>query len=74
MATEAQVKFETVRVQVTVGADGRALAVRVLEDPGFGFGDQARACAMRHMYVPARNRAGQAVRGTTLPFSVEFGQ
>ena len=61
-----------VRVMAIVRADGSAEEVRVTEDPGYGFGPAARACALKHTYVPARNETGEYATGSTQPFAVYF--
>ncbi|HEY1957054.1 MAG TPA: energy transducer TonB [Polyangiaceae bacterium] len=58
-------------IEVTVGADGRPSGARVLQDPGHGFGREARACAMRESYVPALDRDGRAV-SSSKKFRVKF--
>jgi protein TonB len=73
--SEAQldgVDFGIVTLVVTVGTDGRAKSVNILKDPGSGFGNHARQCAMRRTYKPALNKAGQAVISSTPPFNVRF--
>jgi hypothetical protein len=61
-----------VRAQAEVRPDGSALAVTILQDPGYGFGREARLCALRHTYVPARGHDGAPAQGFTLPFSINF--
>lgn len=73
--SEAQlegVEFGLVRMVVTVGTDGRAKSVTILQDPGNGFGAQARQCALRKTFTTALDKLGQPVVGTTAPFSVRF--
>ncbi len=48
-------------VSVTVGPSGRPQRVTIVQDPGHGFGREARACALRESYSPALDRAGNAV-------------
>jgi protein TonB len=57
---------------VTVRPDGSALSVKVVSDPGHGFGRAARECALRQMYMPARDKQGHPVVGTTPPINVKF--
>jgi periplasmic protein TonB len=59
-------------VAVTVGANGRALSVRVLSDPGYGFGAAARRCAYGRSYTAARDRDGKAITATMPPVRVRF--
>ena len=53
-----------VLVQITVAPDGRASGVRVVSDPGHGFGRSARACAMQRRYQTALDRDGSPIGGT----------
>jgi protein TonB len=57
---------------VDVSSSGRALAVRVMDDPGHGFGRVASACALKHPYTPALDPLGHPIPGRTLPFRVGF--
>jgi protein TonB len=61
-----------VQLVVTVARDGRAKTVTVLNDPGYGFGAQARRCAMRKQFTPGLNARGEAIETTTPPFMVKF--
>jgi hypothetical protein len=61
-----------VRMAVAVGADGTPTSVTVLQDPGDGLGEAARACAMTMHFLPARDGNGRAVAGMTAPFNVRF--
>src|SRR4029077_2721697 len=61
-----------VRAQADVRADGSATAITILDDPGYGFGREARLCALKHTYVPAHARDGAAIEGPSLPFFVHF--
>ena len=61
-----------VRIAVTVGPDGRAKSVTVLEDPGFGFGRAARRCAMQKSFSPGLDGNGNPTTSTTPPFGVRF--
>ena len=62
--------FAIVQVQVT--PDGRPQAVKVLSDPGHGFGREARGCAMRERYTPALDPNGNPIAGPTRPIRVHF--
>lgn len=59
-----QVDRASVTLSITVGANGRASSASVVSDPGYGFGAQARRCAMSKSYVPALNKAGQKIAKT----------
>ena len=50
-----------VSLRVHVDAAGRASSVRVLSDPGHGFGGAAQACAARTHYRPALDRHGRTM-------------
>ncbi len=67
-----QVDRATAVVAVTVGADGRAKSVRVISDPGFGFGAAARRCAAGRRYRTALNSDGKAITATMPPVRVHF--
>lgn len=66
------VDLGVVKMVVTVNTDGRAKAVTILADPGSGFGNHARQCAMRRTFKPALDKAGQPIVGSTPPFTVRF--
>jgi protein TonB len=61
-----------VQVVVHVGNDGKAKNVIVVQDPGHGFGEAARRCALRQMYTAARDRKGGSVEAITAPVVVRF--
>ena len=73
-ADTAQVDEAYVTLQADVKADGSPSAVRVLSDPGNGFGRQARRCAMNKRYVTALDRDGTPIAGTTKPIRVHFSR
>jgi serine/threonine-protein kinase len=62
----------TVRLIATVRPDGTAESVEVLFDPGHGFAEVARECAMRQPFLPALDERGQGIRSKTRPFTVHF--
>jgi protein TonB len=53
-----------VMLQVDVRPDGTPSVVRVLSDPGNGFGREARAYAMRQRFSPALDHDGNPVAAT----------
>lgn len=67
-----QIDFMRLSIVVTVGTDGRARNVTVLKDPGYGFGNQARQCALRKTYNAGLNAEGKPIVTTTPPFIVTF--
>jgi protein TonB len=71
-ADAEQVNEQTVVLQASVRADGRAEHVDVLSDPGFGFGAAARMCALRTRFAPARDTAGQPTIAQSPPIRVHF--
>jgi outer membrane biosynthesis protein TonB len=66
------IEYGVVKLVVTVNPDGRAKSVTILSDPGSGFGNHARQCAMRRTFKPALDKSGQAVVSSTPPFTVKF--
>lgn len=73
-ADTAQVDEAYVMIQVDVDANGRPVSAKVLQDPGNGFGRQAKMCAMRQHFQPALDRSGNPVAGPTKPFRVHFSR
>ena len=73
-ADTAGVDDAYVMIQVDVSAAGSPTAVRVLQDPGNGFGTQARRCAMRQHFQPALDHEGNPMPGTTNAFRVHFSR
>ncbi|MBK6848409.1 MAG: ferric siderophore ABC transporter substrate-binding protein [Proteobacteria bacterium] len=63
---------ELVLVQVRVAADGRAEQVTLLSDPGRGFGEAARTCALGTRFLPALDAAGRPLRSLSAPIRVRF--
>jgi protein TonB len=60
-----------VKLRIVVGTDGRVQEVRVVSDPGSGFGEAAiRAAKRRFRFRPAR--IGQEPVATEIPFTVRF--
>ncbi len=67
-----QVDRATAVIAVTVGADGRAKSVRVISDPGFGFGAAAKRCAYGRRYQTGLDSSGKAITATMPPVRVHF--
>jgi hypothetical protein len=61
-----------VLVVVHVEPDGKPVSADVLEDPGNGFGEAAKKCALEKAYVAAHDVNGQPVRAATFPFYIHF--
>jgi protein TonB len=67
-ADQAQIDDAHVTIQIDVRSDGIPSAVRVLKDPGHGFGREARKYALGLHYNPALDRDGNPVASVfTLP-------
>jgi protein TonB len=64
-ADSAQIDSAQVIVEVQVGPNGAPSGVKVLSDPGNGFGREALRCAMRQRFTPALDRDGNTVPGVT---------
>ncbi len=60
-----------VSVQINIGPDGRPTGVKILSDPGHGFGRAARACAMQKVYQNALDREGNPIPGS-IPTNIRF--
>lgn len=61
-ADDAGIDHAVVTLRVDVADDGTALGAHVLDDPGHGFGQNARACALRKRFAPALDRQGAPQR------------
>lgn len=60
-----------VLLKVQVATNGAVEKVDVAKDPGFGFGREARRCALRKRWQPARDRNGLPI-GKSSTLSVRF--
>jgi protein TonB len=67
-----QVDYAVAVVSVTVGPDGRPTAARIVTDPGYGFGQMARNCAMGRSYRVGLDEGGNTITTTTPPIKVTF--
>jgi outer membrane biosynthesis protein TonB len=65
-ADVSQVDHAVVTLRIAVDIAGRATEVAVANDPGNGFGREARACARAKRYETATDRSGNAITGTVL--------
>lgn len=63
---------ETVSIVVTVREDGSVKGVKLISDPGHGFGRAARTCALSQSFEAALDRTGKPIVGDTAPFRVRF--
>lgn len=71
-ADAEQIDQAFVVIQVKVKPDGSPETVTVVQDPGHGFGREARKCAMRKKYSQGLDVDGNPLGGTTKPFRVRF--
>jgi protein TonB len=58
-------------VSVLIAADGKARDVKLVADPGHGFGRAARHCVLTREYEPARD-AGDAAIDSRITLRVVF--
>jgi len=68
-----QIDQAAVGIVVTVRPDGTALSVSVTNDPGYGFGRQARMCALSRRYNPGLDRSGKPTT-LSVPMTVRFNR
>jgi periplasmic protein TonB len=73
-ADTAQIDEAYVMLQVDVRPDGTPASVRVVADPGNGFGREARRCAMAKHYPSALDHDCNPIPGTTKAFRVHFSR
>ena len=64
----------TVQLVVTVASSGSASAVKLIADPGNGFGRAARSCALARKYKAGLDRDGNPTTATTPPITVRFSR
>lgn len=72
-ADAEEIHSAVVSLRVRVGKAGAVESVDVTRDPGFGFGRQARRCALRKKWQPGLDRSGQATEGVAI-VHVRFGR
>ena len=66
------INLARVTIAVSVRADGTPSSVKVLSDPGHGFGRAARSCALSQRYAPSLDHDGKAIDATMPPVVVKF--
>jgi protein TonB len=71
-AEAADIDEQVVVLRAAVRADGRASDVRIVSDPGHGFGAAARTCALSTHFQPARDRSGNATFAWSPAIRVRF--
>jgi protein TonB len=62
-ADSAGIDVAVVALRVEVTAAGGVRSVSIQSDPGHGFGDAARRCALTRRWMPALDRDGNVVDG-----------
>ena len=65
-ADTAQIDEAYVTLEIEIRPDGTPSSVRVVKDPGNGFGREARRFALSKRFIPALDRAGQAMTSTKM--------
>jgi protein TonB len=73
-ADTLQIDEAFVVLQIEVRADGTAAAVRIIKDPGNGFGREAQRYALAQRYAPALDHDGNPIAGTIGPIRVHFSR
>ncbi len=71
-AGDADIDQQTVTFRALVQADGSVEAVKILSDPGQGFGAAAQKCLLRTTFQSAKDRRGQATRAWSMAIRVHF--
>lgn len=72
-ADQDQIDSAQVRLSVKIEPSGKASLVKVLSDPGHGFGREARKCALGFQYTAAKDVSGAAIV-STVPLVVRFNR
>ncbi len=62
-ADDEGIEDARVTLQLEIGADNAVQKAVVVSDPGFGFGQEARRCALRRRWLSQLNREGMAIAG-----------
>jgi hypothetical protein len=71
-ADRHDINYAAVQIVVIVKPNGRAESAEIITDPGYGFGPLARSCALEQQFIPALDRDGNPISGTTRPFTIGF--
>jgi protein TonB len=71
-ADSVQMDEAYVTLEIDVRPDGTPSAVRILKDPGYGFGREAKRYAMSLRYAPALDHDGNPIPGKIGPLPVHF--
>jgi len=70
-ADAEQINFQIVQLIASLDAEGKVQDVKVIADPGNGFGRNARQCALRYRWNPATDREGHP-KAITQRINVKF--
>jgi protein TonB len=71
-AESTGINEQTVVLRVNVESDGAVQTVKIVTDPGSGFGEAARTCALQTRFHPARDPSGEATAAWSPPIRVRF--
>jgi biopolymer transport protein ExbD len=73
-ADAERVDDATVILVVAVAANGKPRWIRILQDPGYGFGQVAAECALARQYEPAHDGNGSPVQAMSPPIRIRFAR
>jgi len=71
-ADQQQIDEQTAVVRVVVASNGSVVSAQIVQDPGFGFGAAAVACARTTRFSPARDPEGKPISASSPPIRVRF--
>jgi protein TonB len=71
-ADREQIDEQSVVLKVMVDVKGKVTSVSLVQDPGFGFGAAATACAYKTKFSPALDVKGDPVASLSPPIRVRF--
>jgi TonB family protein len=71
-AANTGVRAQRVQIRILVRPDGTPAEVQVLDDPGLGFADAVRRCALAQRFEPAKNEQGEPIQAWTPTITVTF--
>lgn len=71
-ARSLAIREQEVLLRAEVRPDGRAVRVEILADPGHGFGEAARRCALQARFEPALDDEGNPIASVSPPIRVRF--